>query len=580
MANQFASDDVRNCKIEFDDEDDNWMLAASVDDNKPAIIGNVIDQNIVNLSPSTGISDVEVPKDSSQGLYRVLSSVTERSDKFNTTVTNMTIKVNEITSNPQTTIMEVFNKILKEELGAVNAKDRVGITLTNQSYTKPFYISLRERDQLTADVILLEVERVVQSNENFFLNEALDIKISTVHLPNGQARKNNLHFVSYEKFCEERKYSIVRISNDDDNLCLPRALVAGIAYLRRSSGEITRTEYKKIVRYNRPTAQKIDALELCRKANVDLENFRGTLEDVDKFQKYLRDYEITVFKGSDRKGRTILYRGGTNNEKYLDLIMDEQHYNAIINLRGAFGYSYYCRSCLIGYNNINEHRCETGCIKCRSSTECEPMEGCNIKCPQCNFYFKNQQCFDNHKMVKLEHKKSVCNITKYCYNCDQVYTLNRKKARHVCGYHVCTNCGEYVPREHLCFVQKKKKKDQKREELYIFFDFEARVENGVHIPNYCVVQHQCTSCINNIDISEDCNKCGEREYIIKKEGQDLLTQFFNVIINKSLSFKKVFVFAHNGGGYDFHFILNYMIHVKGWVPEKIIKNGELKFLKC
>ena len=125
----------------------------------------------------------EAMKNHSSGDYVVISKSKDRSNKFNTDVSNITIKFKEITKNPQKVIKATFDQILKEELKDVKDQDRVGITLSNQNYNKPIYVTLRPRNQIISEVILAEVERVVQSNENFFLNEPLNLKITAVHLP-------------------------------------------------------------------------------------------------------------------------------------------------------------------------------------------------------------------------------------------------------------------------------------------------------------------------------------------------------------------------------------------------------------
>ena len=506
-------------------------------------------------------------------LYSVISKTTTHSNKFNSTVTDTIIKLKEIKKDPHSAVKSVFDKLLEVEMKEIDQHAKVGIVLSNDTYPKPLFISLRERSQITTEVILGQVEKVIQSNEKFFLNEPLQVKITQISLPEGQKRNKNLYLVPFDVFCKKQSKSIVTINNSNDNLCLARAIVVGMTHEKYKAGEISYNEYRAVSRADRENAQKNAALELCQKAGIeDINNFKGTLEDVQRFQNILPDHEITVFCGSDIKGRTILYRGNTGKNRHIDLILGNNHYNAIINLKGAFGHHYYCRNCFVGYDHLNAHRCKNACLKCRSPVACKPEQGIKIKCTGCNFYFNNTSCFENHKKPKLEFKKSVCDVTKFCYECEQAYTLNKKKTVHKCGYHLCLNCQKYVAYNHKCYVQNLPKRNENSKDLYVFFDFEARIDCEEHVPNFCVIQHQCFNCFERDDIKEDCQTCGKREHVIKKEGDALIEEFMNIIIQKSTAFDKIYALAHNGGGYDFQFIVKHMIREKGWTPE-IVHNG-------
>ncbi len=52
-----------------------------------------------------------------------------------------------------------------------------------------YHHTVWEDQYLTADTILAEIERVLQSNEDFVLDEGLKLEITHVHMPNGGAGK-------------------------------------------------------------------------------------------------------------------------------------------------------------------------------------------------------------------------------------------------------------------------------------------------------------------------------------------------------------------------------------------------------
>jgi len=58
----------------------------------------------------------------------------------------------------------------------------------------------------------------------------------------------------------------------------------------------------------------------------------------------------------------------------------------------------------------------------------------------------------------------------------------------MCGYTLCRNCEQTDETdEHKCYIQPKKPKACP--ENYIFFDYEAEQDTGVHNPNLIVAHH-------------------------------------------------------------------------------------------
>jgi hypothetical protein len=59
--------------------------------------------------------------------------------------------------------------------------DKVGLEFRSTNFPeKPFYVSVRNVDQLSKDLVLDRLNKVLQSNQNFFLNEMLDIFITHI----------------------------------------------------------------------------------------------------------------------------------------------------------------------------------------------------------------------------------------------------------------------------------------------------------------------------------------------------------------------------------------------------------------
>ena len=86
--------------------------------------------------------------------------------------------------------------------------------------------------RLTTERVLAEIERVIQSNREFRLNDNVQVNLVHVEMPNGgtgtKRSKINLenHLIN--------KRSIVRIQNKDD-LCLARAVIVSIAKIENDN---------------------------------------------------------------------------------------------------------------------------------------------------------------------------------------------------------------------------------------------------------------------------------------------------------------------------------------------------------
>jgi ectoine hydroxylase-related dioxygenase (phytanoyl-CoA dioxygenase family) len=81
------------------------------------------------------------------------------------------------------------------------------------------------------------------------------------------------------------------------------------------------------------------------------------------------------------------------------------------------------------------------------------------------------------------HLDLICNKRKICQICK--FFIGRK---HIClNEKYCQKCKEIVQMDHLCFIkqQPEKKKEDKFNGL-IFFDYEALVENSIHVPNLII----------------------------------------------------------------------------------------------
>lgn len=75
----------------------------------------------------------------------------------------------------------------------ISPRDRVGFVFTNTNNVKVnFSISFRRFDQYNADVILNELEKIIQSNSKFFIDDNLIVNVDHVKIPIGFGRRTHI----------------------------------------------------------------------------------------------------------------------------------------------------------------------------------------------------------------------------------------------------------------------------------------------------------------------------------------------------------------------------------------------------
>ena len=156
-------------------------------------------------------------------------------------------------------------------------------------------------ERLTAERILAEFRRVIQSNQEFRLNDTVDVNVIHVSMPSG-GKGSKRSEINLERHLQKKR-SIVRIQNDD-NLCMARALVVSKAKLDNDH------LYKYVADYRKPMQTRL-AQELRQNTGVP----RGLcgIEEVKQFQAYLADYQISIV--SKEYGNKIIYAGPEKDKK-------------------------------------------------------------------------------------------------------------------------------------------------------------------------------------------------------------------------------------------------------------------------
>ena len=334
---------------------------------------------------------------------------------------------------------------MDETIGGVPPQDQVRVILHSTQLEYPITFPFMTPERLTTERILAEFQRVIQSNQEFRLNDTVDVNVIHVSMPSG-GKGSKRSEINLEKHLEKKR-SIVRIQNDDD-LCMARALVVAKAKLDNNP------QYKSVVDHRRPMQTRL-AQELHQNAGVPLGPCG--IEEAKQFQAYLADYQISIV--SIEYSSKIIY-AGPEKDKKIYLYLHNNHYDVITKMPGFFARVYYCHTCNKAYEHQEEHRCLSACKCCWFPSECPEVSWRTCQdCQDCHRLFKSQQCYEQHKQSRGD-ARSVCQSLVKCTKCQKVVRRCKQlPEKHRCGLTKCWICGKFVQLEgHRCFIQPETKK--------------------------------------------------------------------------------------------------------------------------
>ncbi|CAC5412806.1 unnamed protein product [Mytilus coruscus] len=167
------------------------------------------------------ITKYDDPSDS----YTKSAVGTQKMPKFNTTSTRYKVAVREldvrVISNILRSLRILFNSIIKDVTEFMEPADLVRLSVQCPELDFPISLPFMKLSQLYAERFLTEIKRVLQSYEQFVMDETLEIELIYVNLPSGGIVKR-CKYVDLGKTLEEKR-CVLQIQNNDV-LCCPRAI--------------------------------------------------------------------------------------------------------------------------------------------------------------------------------------------------------------------------------------------------------------------------------------------------------------------------------------------------------------------
>ena len=486
-------------------------------------------------------SDVESESEDEQDeqgqyYYQIESRRKYHSKKFGMTATDHRVRFNNVLAHRDLlesyeATHKIIYHLLEEVKEGMAPNDQVRFILRSEQLETPISLPFMPVERLTAERVYSELERVIQSNQEFRLNDTVTIDLNHVVAPVGSGGKGKKRTTfDIDDYLDE-KGSVVRIKNKD-KLCLACALV--VAKAKKDNDP----KYNQIRRSDRPV-QREKAFDLHEAANVPLGPCG--LNEVALFQQYLTDYQIVVISGDHNN--SVIYpppSSATDEKPHLTLYLHDNHFDVINRVPGFLGRSYFCFRCHKPYNTTTDHLCTNMCRCCRGFG-CK-WENDGIVCRECKRLFKSQSCYDRHRTEPINGGgKTVCQVIRVCEKCSKSMHINKINPKgHICG-RKCRTCGVVVTREdtdHKCYIQPLEQDEDSSYNYMLFFDFEATQEHGTHLPNLCVVHD-------------------EEKEVALFQGKDTVKDLCKWLFTPQ--HKGCIVVAHNFQGYDGYFICDYLV---------------------
>ena len=481
-----------------------------------------------------------------QNYYQIKPIRKHYSKKFNMMAKNYSVRFNNdlndvdlLESRKRT--YGIFNNLIEDVTEDMNPNDQVRFILSSNQLQTPIAIPFCSLEELTTEKVLSHVEKVVQSNEEFRLNNTVNIDVIRVEMPQGSGKSNvKRNIVNIRDYLKKKK-SVIPINNKD-NLCLARALVVSIARIEQDP------RYARITRPD-SCVQRERAFDLHEAANIPLGPCG--LDEVELFQQYLVNYQIIVVSG-DHTNSIIYPRQPPaipNPEKSIYLYYQANHFDVITSLPGFLNRSYFCHRCHKAYSNTTAHICDGACRVC-GGFDCV-IQGAGILCNECDRLFKNQACYDRHKEPMNGGGRIWCDVIRKCPKCKQAMDVSKiRDGGHRCVNNECPTCKAELKPDHQCYMQQLEPKEESNYNHLLFFDFECTQEHAIHETNLCVVYDE------------------EKEVGVF-QGKDTVKDFCNWLLTPQ--HEKCIVMAHNFQGYDSYPIIKFLN--ENVIDYKVTYNG-------
>ena len=272
---------IRNINGLYGNEDDDDELIRNINEDEvlAGLYGNEDDNDEVIRNVDEAVQtgrgekrksddDDDDDDDEEQALegeyyYHIESVKKHHSKKFRMTATDHTVRFNDVLgefdlleSHEKT--QTIFEHLIADVTWNMDPKDHVRFVLRSEQLDTPISLPFLHVEQLTTERVFSQIERVIQSNQDFRLNDTVTIDIIHVEAPRGSGKSRRKRTIPDTREYLKMKKSIITINNAD-SLCLARSLAVAIARIEKDP------KYAQIRRSDKGRIQHQRALALIRR---------------------------------------------------------------------------------------------------------------------------------------------------------------------------------------------------------------------------------------------------------------------------------------------------------------------------
>ncbi|XP_062828202.1 uncharacterized protein LOC134292300 [Anolis carolinensis] len=448
----------------------------------------------------------------------------------------------------------------------IDPEDFVQVRLEASGLRNPLFSFKRSRDLFNAEEFLVQLSRLLQSNMEICAHGDFELVVTITKPPQGGARRKLSSIPASEIIARKRQY-LIDLNYAGGNMCFAGALFG-------------------VMSLHKPTDSEM--LTAAQKLHMELgwsDQKKVTLNDISTVEQHLR-VNIDVAYYSKKSEWALFKTQGPIYPQAYTLLLHDEHFYGVLNVKALFGIRNYCQFCRKLYNH-DHHSCLFYCRMCLRKG-CDNVIGKQVRCPRCKFHCRSEACLKLHQQLGLE-KKVKCLARMYCTKCRYYQELDHDDEK--CKGRQCTVCWGYIVEDegHLCYMQPLKQ--PKLSVKYLFYDFECHQSTGAHVPNFCFVKAysgETVECFKPDFVEENSgseDSDGEIEVEGEREpwkfagktwefkGENCIEQFIKTF-TKDGAFKDATFIAHNSKGYDCYFILRQLVKEKLDV-EIIAQGGKL-----
>ena len=205
-----------------------------------------------------------------RNLYDFNDVLNKKSWKFRTDSHDFTASFKRFEDLPPHQLDALFDDVSQQIKQKLNAEpsDMIRLSIDHPSLDMGIHIPFMCAEQLEGTVLLDQMEKVLQSNAEFKLNDGLlTLDITHTKPPRGSGKSKYMSSELDSKVFTQKKQSIIQIVNVEDSLCFARAIVVGMCYSERENTETWNKRWHYIRQSNKPL-QKTEAEKLLKEAGV------------------------------------------------------------------------------------------------------------------------------------------------------------------------------------------------------------------------------------------------------------------------------------------------------------------------